>query len=266
MKKALLIFGSKSDSDVYAALETALQERGISCELRIASAHRTPKEVEIAAKKTNATVIIAGAGLSAALPGVVASHTIKPVIGIPIAANYKGIDSFLSIAQMPAGIPVLACGVENVKEAADYAAEICADKSFVALVKRKDDTEINAAFEKASKIFDSLHVSYAVMKGTEEKNAQTVYIEFVKINSAAKIERGHYTTIYVPVAEKTSVEDALKAMKLAGTGGLWVGLNRGENAALAAMEILNINDKYAEALEEYRDDMRIKMLEPSQKK
>lgn len=260
MKKALLLFGSRSDSRVYNEIITELGSKAIEFELKIASAHRTPKEVEKIVKNTDAGVIIAGAGLSAALPGVVASHTLTPVIGVPVAGNYEGLDAFLSIAQMPPGIPVLAVGVENTKEAASYAIEILAENNFIAIIKNSDDFAITNAIDKAKKILDSFNVSHAVMKGNEAKNEQTVYIEFVKLGEDKPQERKGKTIIYVPVSKESDINDALTAMKLAGQG-LWVGLNRGENAALAAIEIINTQGKYTDALRQYRDEMRMKVLD-----
>ncbi|MFH1240371.1 MAG: AIR carboxylase family protein [Candidatus Diapherotrites archaeon] len=265
MKKVLLLFGSRSDSRVYNAIITELEAKAVAFELKIASAHRTPKEVEKIVKNTDADVIIAGAGLSAALPGIVASHTLKPVIGVPVSGNYEGLDAFLSIAQMPPGIPVLAVGVDNAKEAAAYAIEILAENNFIAIIKNSDDPAIISAIEKTKKILDSFNVSHAVMKGKEARNEQTVYIEFVKLGEGKPQERNGKTTIYVPVAKESKKEDALTAMKLANSG-LWVGLNRGENAALAAVEIINTQGKYSDTLREYRDELKIKVLDSDTEK
>jgi len=112
LSKVLVFFGSKSDSGVYEKIVRLLKKEKIDVELRIASAHRAPAEIDEIAK-TDADLIIAGAGLSAALPGAIAAKTIKPIIGVPVKSNYEGLDALLSIAQMPSGIPVLAVGVEQ---------------------------------------------------------------------------------------------------------------------------------------------------------
>jgi 5-(carboxyamino)imidazole ribonucleotide mutase len=107
-----------------------LEERGIMHELRVMSAHREPDVVaEYArnARMRGLKVIIAGAGLSAALPGVVAAHTDLPVIGVPLTSKTSiagGLDALLSIAQMPPGVPVATVGVDNAKNAAVLAARI----------------------------------------------------------------------------------------------------------------------------------------------
>ena len=125
--KGLVIMGSKSDSHIAEKVTKVLDEFGVSYDVEVASAHRNPKKVEKLAKK-DYDVFIAIAGLSAALPGVIAAHTIKPVIGVPVSAKFGGLDSLLSIAQMPPGVPVVAVGIDNGKNAALLAIEILALK------------------------------------------------------------------------------------------------------------------------------------------
>lgn len=128
MEKVLILSGSKSDSEIIAKAETALKEFGIEYVYHVASAHRNPDKVEKLVKETTAEVIIAAAGLSAALPGVVASRTIKPVIGLPIDSALDGLDSLLSIVQMPPNVPVATVGINNGRNAAILAIEILAIK------------------------------------------------------------------------------------------------------------------------------------------
>ena len=107
-----------------------LEERGIACELEVRSAHRDPDAVaEYArtARERGLRVLIAGAGLAAALPGVVAAHTDLPVIGVPLRSSMSvgdGLDALLSIVQMPPGVPVACVGVDNSRNAAVLAARI----------------------------------------------------------------------------------------------------------------------------------------------
>jgi 5-(carboxyamino)imidazole ribonucleotide mutase len=125
-----IVMGSKSDMDAMQAAADELRERGIHHEVRVMSAHRDPDMVaEYArnAKMRGIRVIIAGAGLAAALPGVVAAHTELPVIGVPLTSARSvagGLDSLLSIAQMPPGVPVACVGVDSARNAAILAARI----------------------------------------------------------------------------------------------------------------------------------------------
>ena len=111
MPKVLVVFGSKSDDKVYNRVTKVLKQNKIEHDLKICSAHRTPEEIDNLLAVPH-SVVVSGAGLSAALPGALAAKTIRPVIGVPCMVNYLGLDSLLSIAQMPPGVPVLAVGVE----------------------------------------------------------------------------------------------------------------------------------------------------------
>jgi 5-(carboxyamino)imidazole ribonucleotide mutase len=125
-----ILMGSKSDMPAMEAAAEELKQRGIHHEVRVMSAHREPDTVAGYAKNAQMRglrVIIAGAGLSAALPGVVAAHTQLPVIGVPLTSSKSvagGLDALLSIAQMPPGVPVACVGVDNARNAAVLAARI----------------------------------------------------------------------------------------------------------------------------------------------
>jgi len=125
-----IVMGSKSDMAAMDAAAEELKKRDIGHEVRVMSAHRDPDVVADYAKNAKMRglrVIIAGAGLSAALPGVVAAHTELPVIGVPLTSSKSvagGLDALLSIAQMPPGVPVACVGLNNAKNAAVLAARI----------------------------------------------------------------------------------------------------------------------------------------------
>ena len=119
-----ILAGSKSDEGVYQKAIDVLRKEGIPFDLKILSAHRNPIELDEYVKKSEANVFICVAGLSAALPGVVASKTQKPVIGVPVSAKLGGLDALLSIVQMPPGVPVACVGIDNAKNAAYLAIRI----------------------------------------------------------------------------------------------------------------------------------------------
>jgi phosphoribosylaminoimidazole carboxylase PurE protein len=125
-----IVMGSKSDMPAMEKAAKELTERGIRHEIRVMSAHRDPELVAEYARNAQLRglrVIIAGAGLAAALPGVVAAHTTLPVIGVPLTSSTSvagGLDALLSIAQMPPGVPVACVGVDNARNAAVLAARI----------------------------------------------------------------------------------------------------------------------------------------------
>ena len=125
-----ILIGSESDRERIQAAVDELAARGIACELEVRSAHRQPDavaEYARSARERGLRVLICGAGLAAALPGVVAAHTDLPVIGVPLRSSMSvldGLDALLSIVQMPPGVPVATVGVDNAKNAAVLAARI----------------------------------------------------------------------------------------------------------------------------------------------
>ncbi len=127
-----IVMGSKSDLPLMEKAGAELDERGISYEIRVMSAHREPDTVADYARNAQMRglrVIIAGAGLAAALPGVVAAHTELPVVGVPLTSKTSvggGLDALLAIAQMPPGVPVACVGVDSARNAAVLAAKILA--------------------------------------------------------------------------------------------------------------------------------------------
>ena len=134
--KVAIVMGSQSDYKTMKLAEKVLKNLGVKYESKIVSAHRTPKrmyEFATSAKKNNIGVIIAGAGGSAHLPGMISALTSVPVLGVPIESKkLKGLDSLLSIAQMPKGIPVgtLAIGEDGAINAGLLAASIIANNNF----------------------------------------------------------------------------------------------------------------------------------------
>jgi phosphoribosylaminoimidazole carboxylase PurE protein len=125
-----IIMGSQSDMDTMSGAAKVLEDAGVRSETRVMSAHRDPELVAEYcrnARMRGLKVIIAGAGLSAALPGVSAAHTDLPVIGVPLSSRLSaagGLDALLSVAQMPAGVPVACVGLDNAKNAGHLALRI----------------------------------------------------------------------------------------------------------------------------------------------
>ncbi len=140
-----IIMGSPSDQGVMDKAVAVLDELGITHETMVSSAHRNPERTATWASEAagrGIKVIIAGAGLAAALPGVVAAHTTVPVIGVPIASGaLNGVDSLYSIVQMPPGVPVATVGIDNSRNAAVLAGQILAlqdDQIQAALLKYRE--------------------------------------------------------------------------------------------------------------------------------
>ena len=128
MTQVVIVMGSATDKPTAQKAEKILEKFNITFETFVASAHRTPDRVVEIVRNSQADVFIALAGLSAALPGVVAAHTMKPVIGVPCASSSSpaNLDSLLSVVQMPPGVPVAGVGIGRGENAALLAARILA--------------------------------------------------------------------------------------------------------------------------------------------
>ena len=124
MTDIAVILGSKSDQAIVDKIIAKLEENEASYEHNVLSAHRNPKELDTYIENTKAKVFIGVAGLSAALPGYIASRTKKPVIGVPVSSKLGGLDALLSIVQMPPGVPVACVGIDGGENAALLALRI----------------------------------------------------------------------------------------------------------------------------------------------
>ena len=137
MKSVTIIMGSESDKHIADKVIDVLEEHSVEYTLHVASAHRNPEKVKEIVNNSDAGVFICIAGLAAALPGVVASMTSKPVIGVPVNVKLKGLDALLSIAQMPPGVPVATVGIDNGKNAAHLAIRILSLSKELPVVKEE---------------------------------------------------------------------------------------------------------------------------------
>ncbi|MDI6866827.1 5-(carboxyamino)imidazole ribonucleotide mutase [Methanoculleus sp.] len=124
MVDVAVICGSASDAPVAEKVISTLKENGVSYDYEVISAHRDPQRLDEYLKASTARVFIAIAGLSAALPGVIASKTDHPVVGVPVSGKLLGLDALFSIVQMPKGVPVACVGVDNGENAALLAIRI----------------------------------------------------------------------------------------------------------------------------------------------
>lgn len=124
MVEVAVILGSSSDKQIADKAIDVLSKYDVSYDLQVLSAHRNPDELDAFVISTDAKVFICIAGLAAALPGVVAARTDRPVIGVPVSAKLGGLDALLSIVQMPKGVPVACVGIDNGDNAAHLAVRI----------------------------------------------------------------------------------------------------------------------------------------------
>jgi len=153
-----ILLGSDSDADVMTHACTALEEFSVPYEMKVSSAHRSPErthQIIAEAERDGAAVFIAGAGMAAHLPGVVASLTTKPVIGVPLAGSaLHGEDALLAIVQMPPGIPVATVAIGGARNAGILAAQMIGltDESVAARLKRNRESMAAAVAERSKKV------------------------------------------------------------------------------------------------------------------
>jgi phosphoribosylaminoimidazole carboxylase PurE protein len=153
-----IVMGSDSDAGVMVQACEALDEAGIAYEMKVASAHRSPertRQVITDAERDGATVFIAGAGMAAHLPGVVASFTTKPVIGVPLSgSSLQGLDALLAVVQMPPGIPVATVAIGGARNAGVLAAQIIAlsDPALAETLKKQRAKMADGVAEKSKKV------------------------------------------------------------------------------------------------------------------
>jgi len=131
MERVLILSGSESDKPIVDKITQVLSAFGVEYRYEVASAHRNPAKVDQLVASSTADVFIAVAGMSAALPGVIAARTTKPVIGVPVNAALDGLDALLATAQMPPNVPVACVGIDNGKNAGVLAVQILALKDSV---------------------------------------------------------------------------------------------------------------------------------------
>ena len=222
--KVLILFPGKTDRKTYEPIVSGIERQRIQYSLRLGSAHKSPELVrEILDEEFD--LAISGAGLSAALPGVIASETLVPVLGVPCPGAYGGLDSYLSIVQMPPGVPVLCVRAEYVSE---EAAKIL--KMMESGVKKINIVGGGTSAQKAFGTLEEMGVEYARTDSCSDG------INIVFTPMGAPVEESNHLIIYCPEAEVSSPEDAVRSMNECSSG-LWVGLNRGENAAIAAVQM-----------------------------
>lgn len=153
-----ILMGSDSDAQVMSQACAALDENGVPYEMKVASAHRSPertKQIVTDAERDGAAVFIAGAGMAAHLPGVIASFTTKPVIGVPLAGSaLQGFDALLAVVQMPPGIPVATVAVGGARNAGVLATQIIAltDSALAERLRKQREKMADGVAEKSKAV------------------------------------------------------------------------------------------------------------------
>jgi len=257
MTDVFVAFGSGSDKSVYEPLLAKFKNAGISYEFKVSSAHKTPKELKSDLIDTNASIFVAGAGLSAALPGVIASEQVKPVVGLPCDGAFQGIDSFLSSTQMPPDIPVIGVGVGNTSAAVTLCSNYLHGMNEIVLVKKTKGLE-KKYFEKCKKFMEENKIPFTIENSSKEENHSRVFIEFNELGTTFKDNRN--IVIRCLVTEKSTLKDSIQFFESLQES-YSVALNSYKNAAIAALELINLKREHSNLLVEMRKKAAQKVLD-----
>lgn len=235
--KIQVMFGSLSDERVYSPLTKSLQKCG-EAKMDVASAHRDPDKVRDLVQNGGADVFVAGAGLAAHLPGVVASLTTKPVFGIAVNGAFAGLDSFLSIVQMPKGVPVMAVTEENAESVAD-------------LLLRWQNLPTDRICLNWNREYESSAAMSAALDKMKELSG--VPVEWVPVDHPMGLgqiitpsESPTMTGLNILVCEKSQLQHtslALEFFSKAKMMGAWVGANNVDNLVLQWKKLVQLKGK-----------------------
>ena len=232
--KVFVVFGSQSDESVYQPFCKLLEEMDFGVDFAVLSAHRQPAQLSQALQEKSYDVVVAGAGLSAHLPGVVASQVSAPVFGIPVAAHLGGLDSLFSIFQMPFGVPVMS-------SVPDRASDIVHFLRVCRRVEKADEVNIvvdpvilnyeyaNLELDRARKYAQEQNINCHIVEAPREGAWNICLVRKVE-DVQTSSDRA---CLHVPILEKSVLQSSAKALDLfylMKTGGLWVGINNTRNA------------------------------------
>jgi 5-(carboxyamino)imidazole ribonucleotide mutase len=228
----LVVFGSTSDERIYGPLCTEL-EKNHQVRMEVISAHRNPAKLTDVLNTAEYDFVCAGAGLAAHLPGVIASQTSKPVFGIPVDGNFGGLDAFLSVVQMPFGVPVLtvAPNQEGLIDTflIEVKNELFNNKIFEIIINPKilNYEYVDLELTRAKKCAKELGYRVEIMDQATGNNPAIIYV-----NDDSEILLSG-PCIHIPILDKNhklSPSSANKFMNSASQGGLWCGANNSRNA------------------------------------
>lgn len=262
--KVLVIFGSKSDANIYEPLKARLINEGHEVDFRMISVHRSPELLDRELATVQAQAVIAGAGLAAHLPGIVAAKLLIPVFGIPCGAAIGGVDAFFAISQMPFGIPVLTTAADA------YAAAVDAIGRWSRLDLQYSFEGFNLVFERHKKNLPHFQMLLERAQKLVDKSGLGLNITDKPVENAVNIclvdisENDPESPLPFPAAAKTSDELRLYVPVLAEAayrnpysgisvirrvnsvpGGLWTGINNVGNAMLATLELANASGTHS---------------------
>ncbi len=256
--KILVMFGSKSDANIYEPLKARLLNEGHEVDFRMISVHRGPELLDRTLAGNNAQAVVAGAGLAAHLPGIVASKVLIPVFGIPCAAAIGGVDAYFAISQMPFGIPVLATAPDQYQSTVEAIGrwgrldlQYSFDRFHLVFERNKRGlSHFQPLLERAQRIVDKTGVALNITDRPAENSVNIYLVDISETDPECPLpfpqpaKNSDELGIYVPVLNERLYRDPFAGLAVARRvasvpGGIWTGINNVGNAMLAALQLAN---------------------------
>jgi 5-(carboxyamino)imidazole ribonucleotide mutase len=262
--KILVMFGSKSDANIYEPLKARLLNEGHQVDFRMISVHRSPELLDRTLAGIDAEAVIAGAGLAAHLPGIVASKLLIPVFGIPCSAAVGGMDALFAISQMPFGIPVLATAPDQYSTTVDAVGRLSRldlqftfDRFNLVFERHKrGQAHFQMLLDRAKRIEEKTSVALHSSDRPVENSVNIFLVDITEADPecplpfASAAKGSDDFGIYVPVLSEAAYRDPFAAVAVGRRirsvpGGVWTGINNIGNAMLAALQLANRGGTYS---------------------
>lgn len=246
-----VLFGSESDKGIFEPLCDRLRAiNSVEVFFEVCSAHRDPERLRKIITEQPCDLYITGAGLAAHLPGVVASQTITPVIGIPCNDILLGLDALLSVIQMPKGVPALAAGVSAVDSVVNFVAWYAGYIGKQPVLRVSAPSWATKQVEQLKKPLEEIGWQFV-----DDKTTKALDLLLIDLQKPAAINEK--TFLGVPVIEKTPFEgDPRVVSEITGKGGLWVGINNITNLQISLLELWQISSKEQGLLKELKGGVK----------
>lgn len=262
--RVLVLFGSKSDANIYEPLKARLLQEGHEVDFRMVSVHRSPELLDRELESAQANAVIAGAGLAAHLPGVVAAKVLVPVFGIPCTAAIGGVDALFAIQQMPFGIPVMTTAPDHYHSAVDFVSRWgrldlqYSFEGFNLILERhkRSQPHVQMLLDRAARIAEKTKLEINL---TDKPVENAVNVCLVDINAndpecplpfPPPVKGSDEVRILVPVLGEQAYRDPYSAIAVvrrinSTPGQVWTGINNVGNAMLAALQLANADGSHA---------------------
>lgn len=260
--KVLVVFGSKSDANIYEPLKSRLLADGHEVDFRMISVHRSPELLDREMASLKADAVVAGAGLAAHLPGILASKLLTPVLGIPCTAALGGMDALFAMLQMPFGIPAMVTAPDQYNAACDFLRRwsrmdlrFAPDVLNLVVDRHKRSLpHVAEILERARKMTEKRSVELQIVDRPVENAINVCLVDIVPTDPDCPLpypplERdSDELRVYVPVLNPDAYREALSALLVmrrirSVPDGIWVGVNQVGNGLLAALQLANVEGR-----------------------